>query len=132
MTSLEVPIYKRFYVGMSKISKKKGGDWGWVGRGVEKGEVKYKWGRLTPSAHYGSWLPAIYHLSLLILLSSNPLFTNELFWLSKRKLQIYPLWLQDMLRIGVNSHNLGQEPIHNNGPLERNFTPEKTKLALTN
>ena len=36
-----------------------------------------------------------------------------------------------MLRIGVNSHILGQEPIRNNRPLERNFTPEKTKLALT-
>ena len=39
---------------MSKISKKKGGDWGWVGSGVKKGGVKYKWGRLTHSAHYGS------------------------------------------------------------------------------
>ena len=39
-------------MGMSKTSKKKGGLG--RGRGVEKGGVKYKWGRLTPSAHYGS------------------------------------------------------------------------------
>ena len=34
-----------------------------------------------------------------------------------------------MLQIGVNSYNLGQESIRN-GPLEQNFTPEKTTLPL--
>ena len=44
MTSLEVPIYKRFYVGMSKISKKGGGIGGGWGEVSKKGELNINGG----------------------------------------------------------------------------------------